>query len=52
MKPNQKFREYIEDEKIILEPVVPITELKGALKKMGRNKTKKHLIREIKAGWK
>lgn len=52
LKPNQKFREYIEDDKIILEPVVPITELRGSLKKMGKGKSKKEVIEEIKSGWK
>ena len=52
LKPNQRFREYIKDDKIILEPVVPITELGGSLKKMGRGKTKKQVIAEIKSGWK
>ena len=52
LKPNQRFREYIKDDKIILEPVVPITDLGGSLSKMGRGKTKKQVINEIKSGWK
>jgi AbrB family looped-hinge helix DNA binding protein len=52
LKPNQKFREYIKDDKIILEPVVPLIELGGSLKKMGKGKTKKQVIAEIKSGWK
>jgi AbrB family looped-hinge helix DNA binding protein len=52
LKPNQKFKEYIKDDKIILEPVVPLTELGGSLKEMGRGKTKKQVIAEIKSGWK
>ena len=52
LKPNQRFREYIKDDKIILEPVMPITDLGGSLKKMGRGKTKKQVINEIKSGWK
>lgn len=52
LKPNQIFREYVEDDKIILEPVVPIADLRGTLSKMGKGKTKKQLIKEIKSGWK
>ena len=52
LKPNQKFREYIEDDRIVLEPVVPIAELGGSLKNMARRKTKKQLRDEIKSGWK
>ena len=51
LKPNQRFREYIEDDKIILEPVVPISELGGALKNLVKGKTKKQIIQEIKSGW-
>ena len=51
LKPNQRFREYIEDNKIILEPVVPISELGGALKNLAKGKTKKQIIQEIKSGW-
>ncbi len=52
LKPNQRFREYIKDDKIILEPVIPLTELGGSLKNIGKKKTKKQIIREIKSGWK
>ncbi|MCK5559562.1 MAG: AbrB/MazE/SpoVT family DNA-binding domain-containing protein [Thermoplasmata archaeon] len=52
LKPNQKFREYIKNDKIILEPVIPLTELGGSLKNMGNGKTKKQIIQEIKSGWK
>jgi AbrB family looped-hinge helix DNA binding protein len=52
LKPNQRFREYIEDDRIILEPVVPITELAGVLKNISKGKTKKQVIQEIKSGWK
>ncbi len=52
LKPNQKFREYIKNDKIILEPVISITELGGSLKNMGKGKTKKQIIQEIKSGWK
>lgn len=52
LKPNQKFKEYIKDDKIILEPVVPITDLGGSLRRMGKGKTKKQVITEIKSGWK
>ena len=52
LKQNQKFREYIEDDRIVLEPVVPIAELGGSLKNMARRKTKKQLRDEIKSGWK
>jgi AbrB family looped-hinge helix DNA binding protein len=52
LKPNQRFREYIVDDKIVLEPVVPITELAGALKNMSKGKTKNQVINEIKSGWK
>ena len=52
LKPNQRFREYIKDDKIILEPVVPIIELGGSLRDLGKGKTKKQIIKEIKSGWK
>ncbi len=52
LKPNQRFIEYIMDDKIVLEPVVPITELGGSLRNLGKGKTKKQIIKEIKSGWK
>ena len=52
IKPNQRFREYIKDDKIILEPVSPLTELGGSLKNIGKGITKKQIIKEIKSGWK
>ena len=52
LKPNQRFKEYIKDDKIILEPVIPLTELGGSLKNMAKGKTKKQIIKEIKSGWK
>jgi AbrB family looped-hinge helix DNA binding protein len=52
LKPNQRFREYIENDRIILEPVIPIIELAGSLKKMGKGKSKSQVIQEIKSGWK
>jgi AbrB family looped-hinge helix DNA binding protein len=52
LKPNQRFREYIIDDKIVLEPVVPITKLAGALKNMSKGKTKKQILNELKSGWK
>ncbi len=50
-QPKQKFKEYEKDGKIILEPIIPITELGGILKKLGKQRTKKELIKEIKSGW-
>ena len=52
LKPNQRFIEYIMDDKIVLEPVVPITELGGSLRNLAKGKTKKQIIKEIKSGWK
>ena len=52
LKPNQRFKEYIKDDKIILEPVIPLTELGGSLKNIAKGKTKKQIIKEIKSGWK
>jgi len=52
LRPNQRFREYIEDDRIILEPVVPIAELGGSLKMLAKGRTKKKLRDEIKSGWK
>ena len=52
LKPNQRFREYIEEDRIILEPVIPITELGGSLKNLAKGKSKKQIIKEIKSGWK
>ena len=52
LKPNQRFKEYIKEDKIILEPVAPITDLGGSLKNLGKGKTRKQIIYEIKSGWK
>lgn len=52
LKPNQRFIEYIKDDKIILEPVIPLTELSGSLRNMGKGKSKEQIIKEIKSGWK
>ena len=52
LRPNQKFREYIKNDKIVLEPVVPLTELGGSLAKLRKGKTSKQVIKEIKSGWK
>lgn len=44
-------KESVREDKIILEPIIPLTELGGSLKKIGEGKTKNQLIKEIKSGW-
>jgi len=48
---RQQFIERTEDNKVILEPVPNLVELGGTLKSMGKNKSIKQLMKEVKEGW-
>lgn len=48
---RQQFIERTEDNKVILEPVPNLVDLGGTLKSMGKNKSIKQLMKEVKDGW-
>ena len=51
IKPNQKFIEKVEGNKIILIPVIPLSKAGVMLKGMDKRPTNE-IIKEIKRGWK
>ncbi len=48
---RQQFIERTKDNKVILEPVPNLVDLGGTLKSMGKNKSIKQLMKEVKEGW-